>query len=340
MQKLALIPAYQPEPVLLDLALALYQNNFQVIVVDDGSGADFAPLFQKVEASAILLHHPVNLGKGAALKTGLTYIHQNVKPPYVVTTVDADGQHRIRDVLSITDTAQKQADSFVLGSRKLNHSVPLRSKTGNTITRFVFRLATGSKVYDTQTGLRSFSWKLMPAMLDIKGNRYEYEMNVLMKCAKKEIPILEVPIETVYLNNNASSHFHTVKDSYRIYKEILKFSASSLISFCIDYALFCLLLLFTNITFANIFARICSGTINYTLNRKMVFESSVRLSGSILRYTALATWILLCNTVLVNAFSAIGIPVYIAKILTELILFLFSWLIQHTIIFRKECAAS
>ena len=340
MQKLALIPAYQPEHILLDLALALYQENFQVIVVDDGSGTDYAPLFQKVEASATLLRHTTNLGKGAALKTGLSYIHQNVKPPYVVTTVDADGQHRINDVISITETAIKQPDSFVLGSRKLNRSVPLRSKTGNTITRFVFRLATGSRVYDTQTGLRSFSWKLMPAMLDIKGSRYEYEMNVLMKCAKKKIPIQEIPIETVYLNNNASSHFQTVKDSYRIYKEILKFSASSLISFCIDYTLFCLLLLFTNITFANIFARICSGTINYTLNRKMVFESNAMLTKSVLRYMALAAWILFCNTLLVNAFSAIGIAVYVAKILTELILFLFSWLIQHTIIFRKECAAS
>lgn len=170
------------------------------------------------------------------------------------------------------------SDSLILGSRALADNVPLRSRFGNTVTRFVYRLASGVKVHDTQTGLRACSCRLLSWMLEVKGDRYEYEMNVLLECSKADIPIREVPIKTIYLDGNKSSHFDTVKDSIRIYKEILKFSASSLASFVIDYLLYSVMVLLTagigaeiSLVISNVTARLVSATVNYNINRRYVF---------------------------------------------------------------------
>ncbi len=173
-------------------------------------------------------------------------------------------------------------------------------------------------------------------MKSVKRSRYEYEMNVLMEVAKNTIPIKELWIDTVYIDNNSSSHFNTIKDSYRIYKEILGFSLSSFASFLIDYTLFCLISVLSGITIANVAARIVSGTFNYTVNKRYVFNSSHNTAKSFTQYILLAIFILLCNTIILNVFVHAGISRYIAKITTEIILFVFSYFIQHHIIFKKE----
>lgn len=341
MKKIAIIPAYQPEETMPELLMQLGQEGFINIVVDDGSGLAFVQRFEAAAEYATVLTHSENQGKGAALKTAMAYISKTFSPPYVVVTVDADGQHKPADALRICEEAAQHPDALILGSRKLNPSVPLRSKLGNTITRLVFRLTSGTYVYDTQTGLRAFSWQLLPTLAQIPGNRYEYEMQMLLSLAEQKIPMQEVPIETVYLQGNRSSHFDTVRDSYRIYKEILKFSASSLLSFGVDYLLFCLLLpMFGSVIPANIFARICSSTLNYTLNRKLVFRSNCSVPTSALRYFALAAGILLCNTLLVKLFCGIGVPALLAKLFTEMLLFLVSWLVQHQFIFKRGASES
>ena len=166
-------------------------------------------------------------------------------------------------------------------------------------------------------------------------------MNVLMEMSRQSIPIKEVPIQTIYLDGNASSHFDTVKDSFRIYKEILKYSASSLISFFVDYGLFCTLSLFTgSAVLSNIAARIFSSTLNFSLNRKFVFRSKQNLTTSAFRYFTLAAAVLTLNTLILRSLSLIGINTYAAKIITEIILFIFSYVIQHKFVFKKERASA
>ena len=172
---------------------------------------------------------------GPPLKTGLAYIEKHCGPNSVIVTVDADGQHRANDAMKLCEVARKHPDTLVLGSRKFRGRIPLRSRFGNTVTRLVYRISTGLKVYDTQTGLRAFHKQLLPQMLEIPGARYEYEINVLLEMAKTGVPIMEeeiktgVPImeeeiETIYLDrDNSSSHFDTVRDSFRVYREILRF---------------------------------------------------------------------------------------------------------------------
>ena len=238
---IALIPAYEPDRKMLGVIADLGKTGFDVVIVDDGSGPEYAELFEqaaerlsgKSGRGVTLLIHDVNRGKGAALKTGLDFINnfmviRGEETQNVIVAVDADGQHLAVDALRAAHTAQGNPGTLVLGSRILNQtqSVPLRSRFGNAVTRQVFRLATGVPVYDTQTGLRAFTADLIPSLLAVSGDRYEYELNVLMDFAGRGIPIREIEIETVYLEGNKSSHFDTVRDSYRIYKEIAKYAAT------------------------------------------------------------------------------------------------------------------
>lgn len=337
-QYIALVPAYEPGIVLLDVLRGLREQEMEILVVDDGSGLAFSDRFENAAFFAEVLRFPENKGKGAALKAGLAHIRDTYPSDYTVVTVDADGQHRPEDALRLCRLAKEHPDTLILGSRRLKEHVPLRSQFGNTVTRFVYRLSTGLWIHDTQTGLRAFDSRLIPELLAVSGERYEYEMNVLLEFARKKIPIQETGIDTIYFDNNAASHFDTLRDSVRIYKEILKFSASSFAGFLVDYTLYGLLLLLTgNLRAANIGARIVSASVNYTLNRKFVFKSRNSLANSAFQYVLLAAAILLGNTLLLEwLVTACKIHQMAAKILTELFFFIFSWLVQRTIIFRRK----
>ncbi len=336
---LALIPAYKPDQTLLDILKQLHNEGLRCVVVDDGSGSDYLSLFEQAALYATVLKHDKNKGKGAALKTGLSYIQKHFEKNTVIVTMDADGQHRVADAIRLCEAVRRHPDALILGSRNLKSAAPLRSRFGNSVTRGVYKLSTGREVQDTQTGLRAFFAVQIPLMLNITGDRYEYEMRVLLEFSRKKIPILELPIETVYLNHNSSSHFRTVQDSYRIYKEILKFSASSLIGFAVDYLLYGLLLLITggNLLISNVGARIVSSITNYTVNRKFVFHSEKKVVSSAAQYFLLAALILCGNTLILELLvSTCGLNRMLSKILVEIVFFLISWTIQRYLVFRTE----
>ncbi len=337
-----LVPAYEPPAALLSLLACAHDHEFASVVVDDGSTAQSAETFQAAAQYATVLHHATNMGKGCALKTGLAYIQEHYED-CIVATLDADGQHTIADAERLCAVAQENADTLVLGCRDFNGNVPAKSKVGNTVTRHAFNLFTGMKVHDTQTGLRAFDAELIPALLAIEGQRYEYEMNVLLTCARERIPTIEVGIETIYIDGNASSHYKPVKDSFRIFKEFLKFSASSFTSFLVDYGLFSLLtILFASLGSAglimsNVCARVVSATVNYSMNRLLVFQSDASVRKTALQYATLAVLILAGNTAVLSLLvNVLGVNQYLAKICTELLFFLVSWLVQRFVIFAKQ----
>lgn len=353
LEYIALIPAYEPDEKLTEVVRDMRSKGFDVVVVDDGSGSEYEEQFVGIAEEAAVLTHKENLGKGAALKTGLAYIRKykicgGAAPENVViVTVDADGQHLAKDAFRIAVKAASCPESLILGSRGLDENVPLRSRFGNTITRHVYKLSTGLSVHDTQTGLRAFTADIIPELLEVKGERYEYEINMLLDFAKKGMPIIEEEIETVYLDGNKSSHFNTLKDSARIYKEILKFSASSFIGFLVDYTMYALLLMLTakfaianGLILSNIGARIVSSITNYTINRKYVFKSDKNIGKSALQYFALAALILAGNTAILTVLTGVfGIGSLVAKVITEVILFSLSWLVQRYVIFYTEEAS-
>jgi len=225
--RIAVIPAYEPEEIFLDVLKTAYEAGFKIIVVDDGSGPGFLEIFSKAEQYAHVISYPENKGKGHALKTAFSYIMDVYKEEQMtIVTLDCDGQHNIEDAIKVCDISEAHPQAMILGSRKQSKKSPWKSRFGNGITRKVFFMFTGVKIQDTQTGLRAFNGSFIPMLMNIPGMRYEYEMNMLLQLAKSSINIIEVPIETVYIHNNAGSHFRAMRDSLSIYIEILKFLTS------------------------------------------------------------------------------------------------------------------
>ena len=343
----ALVPAYEPDETLPALCQQLFSAGYAIVIVDDGSGPVYAPVFAKAAMYGCVLKHATNLGKGAALKTGLRYLAEVADAEDVVVTVDADGQHKIMDICKVASRAQREGTVLVLGSRTLRSGTPLRSRVGNALTRAAFQMLSRLAVSDTQTGLRAFPYGMIAFLLEIPGDRYEYEMNMLLACAKYGVPIVEEPIEAVYLEENASSHFRTFADAARIFREMLSFSASSFISFCIDYALFALFtLIFATqsgaiLQISNVLARVFSASFNFAINRRFVFcAQAEKLFPAAVRYFLLAMAVLAMNTlILTGLVQYCGIYPYFAKLLTEAALFLCSWSLQKWFVFRKSGAA-
>lgn len=341
-RKFALIPAYQPDEKLSALCASLKEKNYAIIVVDDGSGDAYVPIFESVKPYAEVISYTPNRGKGAALKEGLKYIQTIANPADAVVTADADGQHRPDDIEKTVCDALANPSALVLGSRAFTGKVPLKSRLGNAITRNVFALFARRRVQDTQTGLRAFTCDQIPFMLEIRGDRYEYEMNVLLECARKGVSIREVPIETVYIDGNASSHFHPVRDAFRIYREIFAFAASSFAGFLVDYGLFSLisaLLGQSMLGVCNVLARIVSASVNYALNRRYVFHDQNGVMHSAPRYALLAAAILCVNTLLLKLLVNVAcVNRFAAKIIVEVVLFIASWTIQKFAVFAKRRA--
>ena len=343
--KIALIiPAYKPAKELLALLDQFGANpDFVPVVVDDGSGEAFEPIFSAIKPGVHLLRHPQNRGKGAALKTALGYVLSSLPECDMAVTADADGQHRYEDILRVCERAAANPGSLVLGSRKFEGNVPLRSRFGNGVTRHVFSIASGVKVYDTQTGLRAFGRDGVEKFLTVPGDRYEYEINMLLTAAQDGMPVIEEWIETVYLNDNAASHFNPLRDSLKIYLCIFKFCASSLLAFAIDYVLALILKGLTSawpanvsLNFSVIVARLVSATVNFSINRRVVFNGNEKLGKALLKYAALAAVVLALNLALMHLLTAIGLSFALAKIIVEVTLFLFNFVVQGKFVFRKK----
>ena len=338
MKTALIIPAYKPGQEMLAL-LRQFQGNedFVPLVVDDGSGAEFEPIFQAIPQGTVLLRHGENRGKGRAMKTAMEYVLAHMPQCEYALTADADGQHRYDDILRVNDAVKAHPKALVLGSRRFDGDVPFRSRAGNAITRGVFALASGHKVYDTQTGLRAFGREAMERFIQVDGERYEYEINQLLDAAQSGMEIFEETIQTVYLDENKSSHFNVFRDSFKIYACILKFVSSSLLAFLIDFVLVLLLKSWThNLLLSVVVARVISAAFNFTFNRQVVFKSQETVGRSLAKYALLACAVLVSNYLLLHLLNeVIGMPLAVAKILVEIVLFFFNYIIQGRFVYHK-----
>ena len=191
MKKIILIPSYEPDIELLDLIKKINRNEFDIIIVNDGSSKYYDNIFKQLPSYIKLISYKDNMGKGYALKRGLKYIKDNYNGDYIIVTMDSDGQHTIKDAKKLVNYIEKFPNNLVLGKRIRNNNTPLRSKIGNNIIRFIYKVLTNLDIYDTQTGLRAFSNKLVDCYLKIPGNRFEYEMNVLLYSKEYNISIIQ-----------------------------------------------------------------------------------------------------------------------------------------------------
>ena len=333
------IPAYQPDEKLYNLVKDLkVVADYPILIVNDGSSEDRAPLFERLQKDAVVIGYEGNRGKGAAIKYGLAYIQEHYAADEGVITVDADGQHLPADVMRVCAAWEASPDKIILGSRRFTGKVPFKSRFGNALTRGVFAISTGVRLHDTQTGLRAFAVSRIPMMLDMSGDRYEYEINVLLYATRHKIPIVEIPIETVYIEDNASSHFKPLRDAWLIYKMILLFVGSSFTSMLVDYVLVIVLTHAMSphlakakaLLVSTIAARVVSSLVNYSINRKLVFQHRDRLS--ILRYFLVVAGIWAVNYGILY-FVSLVMPVAVGKAIVELLLYPVSFLLQRNFVF-------
>jgi glycosyltransferase involved in cell wall biosynthesis len=339
-----LIPAYNPDDRLWGLVAELHQGGrfAAIVVVDDGSGAGCQPLFDRLAVlpGVKVLHHAANLGKGAALKTGLDHCCATLPKGCGVVTADADGQHLPADVRRVAGRLRAAPDSLVLGSRQFAGAVPLRSRLGNLATKYAFWGLAGKKLDDTQCGLRGIPPQLARQLLRSKRSGYEFELDMLVHCRQSGVPIVTCPITTVYLDANRSSHFRPIVDSLRIYAVFLRFIAASLITAAIDYSVF--VVVFSSLgglLTAQASARLAAIGVNFALARQAVFRSRSRLVWSLAKFLLLVVVMGAASYCMIRAATyAFGWNVIVAKMASELLLYLANFVIQRNFIFsdRRE----
>lgn len=350
LKALIVIPSLEPDNRLL-LLLENLQDGLRkpenssiqadILLVDDGSGADYFHIFEQAEQqyNCTILRHAVNLGKGRALKTAFNY-YLNEYPDYCgVVMADADGQHAADDIIKCIKGLSDN-DALILGCRDFSSkNVPLKSLIGNKLTRNIFAYLCGVRITDTQTGLRAIPTQLVKTMIMVPGERYEYEMNMLVECGNKKIKIKELPIETIYLDNNKGSHFNPLLDSIRVYKTLIKYILSALSSFLLDISLFAIIVYFSreylvaHIIFSTIIARVVSSLYNYLVNRNVVFAGSQR-KNTFIKYYALAAFIMLASGILTTLlFNVSFLGEVSSKVVVDLVLFLLGYFVQRKWIF-------
>ena len=343
-----LIPAYKPDVRLPQLVELLRSRSLDVLVVDDGGGEPHAHFFERCEAlGAKVVRHAVNLGKGRALKTGLNEIQLRWPDASGVVTADSDGQHTPEDILKVAQALQAHPDTLIVGGRAFAGKVPWKSRAGNAITRAVYHVATGVRIHDTQTGLRGLPVSALPWLTALQGERYEYEMKMLLKLREYRLPALEIPIETVYIDENAGSHFQPFRDGARIYWVILRYMLSAVLSFCADYALYLLGLLWIgalapagfapNVPWISyIAARLCSSLLNYTMNKHAVF-GGLGGKSALWKYYLLAASQMLLGAGLTSVVAHFTrIPESVAKLPVDALLFCASFFVQRDYVFRAK----
>ncbi len=355
------LPSLNPDERLVTVVSGLIGSGFKnIVVVNDGSDEEKLEFFYEIQKypGVTVLNHEFNKGKGRALKTAFSWCHKNLRGIKGVVTVDGDNQHDVRDIAACVKEMLK-TEKVVLGVRDFSgKDIPWKSKAGNNITRFVFRLFCGIKISDTQTGLRAIPFKYLEFMTEISGERFEYETNMLLEMKDGHVPFSEVKIRTIYEDKeNSTSHFHPIKDSFKIYKIIFKYVFSSWLSSVIDILIFFLLsVLFGNIVskgfilfghefsadwlvvfYSTFLSRAISSGFNYKMNRHVVFKSNAKYS--FFKYYLLVivqlTVSAVCVSLLSGLFGAGSVLKTICKIVVDTCLFFISFRIQRAWVFRE-----
>lgn len=338
-----LIPIYQPDEKTVTFIKELRQMiTAPIVIVDDGSGANYRTYFLQMQAPDVrILSYAENRGKGYALKLGLKFIKDKYPENLGVVTADGDGQHTIPDIEQMLSAVQQAGDAtIVLGTRQFNlQSTPLRSLFGNRMTSFFYYLSSGIWLTDTQTGLRGFPRASIADLLEISGNRFEYEMNQLIELPSMSYSFEKVPITTVYEKKNHQSHFRTIQDSYLVYKPLVTFLFSSMSSAGIDVLVFLFMVLLfghsaTSLLIATVSSRLLSGVYNYHVNRKVVFHSQASMRQSFWKYGLLFVTQMILSWLGVTALNSLIASVMICKIIVDSLLFLGSFTIQKRVVFR------
>lgn len=337
---IVLIPSLQPDHRLPELVDALSKRlpRAEVLIVDDGSGPGYAGTFATAASfGATVIGYRDNRGKGFALRHGFEWCLENA-PGETVVCADSDGQHSPMDIARIAEESEEFPEAVVLGVRGFTGDVPLRSRFGNSASALFFRLASGVRVNDTQTGLRAYGYGQLAELMAVEGDRFEWELNALLAAARSGREIRQVPISTVYHDANSGSHFRPVVDSFRVFRPLLAFAGSGLIAWALEMVLFLVLQVHIGLIGAVAVARILSSGVNFALNKFSVFRepSRERARRQAIQYGALAATLLVGAAVGVEVLAWLGLHAVLAKLVTDIGGSFVSFTVQQRLIFSAN----
>ena len=333
-----LVPSYQPTDILFGLLEGLRcASSAPIVIVDDGSGADYAAVFERVRQmdGVTVLTNAVNLGKGAALKHGMNYILVHHPDCVGVVTADADGQHAAADILHVAAALQDDPDRVMFGVRAFDTEVPLRSRFGNTVSRHIYRFLIGIDLSDTQTGLRGIPRRLMEFCLAIRANRYEFETEQLVVIKSNRMSVREIPIQTIYFESNRDSHFRPLRDSARIYFVLLRYSIASVITEMADLAVFATVMAASgDLVWSNVIGRLVALWVQFMLLQRFVFRLRGG-AGTLAMYLGLVVVSGVISTALqLQIANLVPFPVA-AKVMAEVMVFVFNFLFLRDFVFGR-----
>lgn len=345
-----IIPTYNPDEKFIhfleDLTKAGYEK---IIVVNDGSNVETKRFFKIAEQQygCTVVYHNINLGQGRAYKSGFNYYlgESYLSDSVGIIQCDCDGQHCVEDVNVVADLLRKNPDSFVIGTRKFSDkSIPFRSRFGNICTSFVFTFFVGMDLKDAMSGLKGIPKSFLYKLIEAPGERFEFVSSTLIEVKKNGLTVIPVPIHTIYINDNETSHFRPFLDSVRIYGLIIKFLFSSFSTFAFDVLLFSLFVSFFKFGFpkeyifiATYLAKVISGIYNFIVNRYFVFNNKDSVVLTSLKYIFLcivhAGLSSMLIFLLVNGFRW---NESLCKILVDSLLFVFCFQIQNRWVFKGK----
>jgi len=344
MEKLFLIPALNPDKSLTELINQIInkfevlndkKNQYLILIINDGSYSESSIKILKdinLINNVHVINNSNNLGKGAALKIGIKFAKDN-NFKYVITA-DADGQHLSDDIIKVSKAVEEKSDFFVLGIREFDEKVPLRSKIGNVLTRFIFNIILRKRIFDTQTGLRAFSEKYYELLISLPEKKYDFELSSLIAVARIG-DFYQIPIKTIYEPGNPTSFFRPFKDSSIIYFVFIRYLG--IVPLLVILEVF-LITIFNNIigySIAFLIARLLSLIIYFLSMKQLVF----RVEGSIKKqsgyFIILATFnILIFEVFLINLSITSNLLFIFYYMFIHSFLLLLNFYIQNKFIFK------
>lgn len=350
MLRIAIIPAYEPPNIFYEYARSLTEAIDRLVVVNDGSGPAYDGIFSRIGVlpNTVVISYEENRGKGYALKTAFSHCAERFDPDDILVTADCDGQHAISDVLAVCNAAAKAPNACILGSRDFSQSnVPARSKAGNTQMVRLLRLLYSIDISDSQTGLRAFTVKTAKHLMQVSGNRFEYETGTLIYAKRNHIPIREVSIQTIYPEKKEDhvSHFRTFQDSCRVVGIMLRYLLGSMVSGLLatttDLGVFSLL---TYVVFpqtapvytmiATLAGRIASSVINFWFNCKYVFHGKPKRSLG--RFYIVWAGQLVCSYGNIYLFGhVLGAHLALMKLIGDCVLALLTYRLQCSWVYEE-----
>ncbi|MEO8025898.1 MAG: bifunctional glycosyltransferase family 2/GtrA family protein [Bryobacteraceae bacterium] len=345
MNLVVVIPAFRPAEALVSLVRELSGAGWAgIVVVNDGSEPRFNFFFESVRIlpGVTVLSHAVNLGKGAALKTGIDHAMRAFPGMTGVVTADADGQHVSEDIGHVGAALADDPSALWIGSRGFEGGVPLRSRIGNSVTRCLVKAVLGRSLRDTQSGLRGIPAKMLPDLLRIESSGYEFELDMLTAAKHQNCAIRELPIRTIYEPGNPTSHFNPLRDSAKITFVLFRFGLLSLTTAALDNVVFYLAFEVSDeILLSQALGRALGVVFNYGLARRAVFLSGDRHRSTLPRYLVLVAASGLVSFGLIHFLMYLfELPVMVAKITAESGLFLANFAVQRDFVFTRAKSRS